>query len=183
MEVKKKYFVEIKGTRPLMMHSPSGVGSKAPKQSDYDPEEEAEKCLYKNSAGRICVPGFAILSAIRAAASNEQKAGAGKKTLKSFVFSGLGIEEEFIVLPIQTYTIDTRPVVIGRARILRSRPVFNEWSLKFTILVYDAPTWTAGTLRKILENAGDYQGLLDFRPLFGTFEVVSMKDESGREVK
>lgn len=183
MEVQAKYLVEIKGTRPLMMHSPNGIGIKTPKQTEYDPEVEAKKCLYLNSAGKICVPGLAILSSIRKSATNETKAGAGKKTLKEFVFSGLGIAEDMIVLPNQKYEVDTRPVVVQRARILRSRPVFDEWSLKFNILVYDKATWGPGTLRRILASAGDYQGLLDFRPLFGTFEVVSMKDEAGREVK
>jgi len=183
MEIKAKYKVEIKGTRPLMMHSPNGIGTKSPKQTEYDPEVEAKKCLYLNSAGKICVPSFAILSSIRAASSNETKAGAGKKTLKGFVFSGLGISEDMIELPIQEYSIDTRPVVVQRARILRSRPVFENWSLKFTINVYDPATWGPGTIRRMLESAGDYQGILDFRPLFGTFDVVSMKDEAGREVK
>lgn len=177
--------VVIKGTRPLLMHSTAGMlkpKSNKVKSSERDPLAEAADCLYLNDAKKICVPSMAVLSAMRKAATQLKKAGAGKKTLKDFVFSGLQIEPDMIELPDQNYEIDIRPVVIMRARVMRARPLFKNWELSFSVNIIDEQTWDAGMVRQVLEEAGKYQGLLDFRPLFGTFAVVSMKKD-GKEVK
>jgi hypothetical protein len=187
IEENEIFSIEIKGTRPLMMHSPKMLGvpkSSIVKSSEYDPEEEAKNCLYINPVtNKICVPSLNILGAFKKAATNMKKAGAGKKTLKDFVYSGLMIQEDNIDLPIQEFQIDTRPVVIMRARVLRSRPIFHNWGLKFNIEVLDPQTWSTGNIRELLAITGKYQGLLEFRPLFGTFEVVSMKNSKGEEIK
>ena len=182
----EKLSVTIKGTKPLMQHSTAGMlipKSKKVKSSEHDPEEEARLALYLNEKGEIGVPSFAVLSALRKAAVNMKKAGAGKKTLKDYVFSGLAITPDFIILPNQKYEIDIRPVVVQRARIMRARPVFKEWSLKFDVELRDEQTWDAGTVRQLLEEAGKYQGLLEFRPLFGLFEVVKVTNSIGKEIK
>jgi hypothetical protein len=177
--------VIIRGTRPLLMHSTAGMlkpKSNKVKSSEHDPVEEAKDCLYLNESKKICVPSMAILSAMRKAATQLKKAGAGKKTLKDFVFSGLQVEPDMIELPDQKYEVDIRPVVIQRSRIMRARPIFKNWGLAFKVVIVDEQTWDAGMVRNVIEEAGKYQGLLDFRPLFGTFEVVSVKN-GGKEVK
>lgn len=177
--------VTIKGTRGLLMHSTAAMlkpKDRKVKSSEHDPIEEAKDCLYLNEAKKICVPSMAVLSAMRKAATQLKKAGAGKKTLKDFVFSGLQITPDMIELPNQNYEVDIRPVVIMRSRIMRARPLFKTWDLSFKIEIVDEQTWDAGMVRQVLEEAGKYQGLLDFRPLFGTFEVVSVKKD-GKEVK
>jgi hypothetical protein len=167
------------------MHSTAGMlkpKSNKIKSSEHDPVEEANDCLYLNDKKKICVPSMAVLSAMRKAATQLKKAGQGKKTLRDFVFSGLQIEPDMIELPDQNFEIDIRPVVVQRSRIMRARPIFKNWGISFQVNIIDEMTWDAGMVRQILEEAGKYQGLLDFRPLFGTFEVVSVKKD-GKEVK
>lgn len=169
--------VTIAGTKSLLMHSTYAMTlpkTKKVKSSEHDVDEEAALCLYFNEDKTIVVPGFAILSAMRKAATQLKKGGAGKKTLKDFVFSGLQINPEMIVLTPQEYEVNVQMVRIGNARIPRARPLFRNWSLTFQIGIVDEQTWDAGTVRQVLEEAGKYLGILDFRPLFGTFEVVSM---------
>jgi hypothetical protein len=170
--------VTIAGTKPLLMHSTYAMTlpkTKKVKSSEHNIEEEAALCLYFGENKQIAVPGFAILSAMRKAATQLKKGGAGKKTLKDFVFSGLQINPEMIILTPQEYEVNVQMVRIGTARIPRARPLFRGWSLKFQIGIVDEQTWDAGTVRQVLEEAGKYLGILDFRPLFGTFEVVEMK--------
>ena len=177
--------VTIKGARGLLMHSTASMlkpKNTKIKSSEHDPVEEAKDCLYLNDEKKICIPSMAILSAMRKAAVNLKKGGSGKKTLKDYVFSGLRVEPEMIELPDQNYEVDIRPVVIMRSRIMRARPLFKNWGATFQIEIIDEQTWDAGMVRQVLEEAGKYQGLLDFRPLFGTFEVVSVKRD-GKEVK
>jgi len=177
--------VIIKGVKPLLMHSTAEMllpKNKKIKSSEHDPEKDAKLCLYFNDEGKIAVPSIAILAAMRKAATNLKKGGAGKKTLRDYVYSGLQIEPSMIELTPQNYIVDVQMVVVGRARIPRARPLFKNWSISFKILMVDEQTWDAGTVRQVLTEAGQYQGLLDFRPLYGTFEVVSMK-VGGKEVK
>jgi hypothetical protein len=177
--------VTIKGTRNLLMNSAKTIlipKNKKVKSSERDPIEDAKLCLHLDENGKIAVPSIAILSAMRRAATNLKKAGSGKKTLKDYVFSGLQINPMMVVLSPQEYTVDIQVVTVQRARVPRARPLFKNWSLNFRIAIVDEQTWDAGTVRQVLEEAGKFQGLLDFRPLYGTFEVVSMKVE-GKEVK
>jgi hypothetical protein len=153
------------------------------KSSEHDPDEEAKACLYTDNAGHIGIPAIAVLSAMRKSATQMKKAGQGKKTLKDFVFSGLRVNPDLIVLPEQKYAVDMQIVVVNRSRVPRARPRFDQWGAKFNVEILDDDTWDAGTVRQVLDEAGKYQGLLDYRPLFGTFEVTSMKDETGKEIK
>ena len=78
--------------------------------------------------------------------------------------------------------VDVQIVRVGTARVPRARPLFKTWKIDFKITVVDEQTWDAGTVRQVLEEAGKYQGVGDFRPLYGTFKVVSMTCK-GKEVK
>jgi hypothetical protein len=51
------------------------------------------------------------------------------------------------------------------------KPRFDEWALEFQIINNDPTIIHQDTLKKILEDAGKYYGLGDFRPEFGTFKV------------
>lgn len=59
-----------------------------------------------------------------------------------------------------------------KARVIRTRPMFNAWELKFKIL-YDETVFNHDTLVSIIEATGKYVGLGDFRPRFGRFEIIS----------
>ena len=111
-----------------------------------------------------------------------KKGGSGKKTLKDFVYSGLQISPDLMVITPQDYVVDVQIVRVGTARVPRARPLFKTWKIDFKITVVDEQTWDAGTVRQVLEEAGKYQGVGDFRPLYGTFKVVSMTCK-GKEVK
>jgi hypothetical protein len=54
---------------------------------------------------------------------------------------------------------------------MRARPRFDEWCLEFKILNLDPGLLKAEVIKKILEDAGKYYGLGDYRPEFGRFKV------------
>lgn len=77
--------------------------------------------------------------------------------------------------------IDTRSVVIGGKRIMRNRPLFNNWSLLFE-MSYDESQLDESDLMLAFKNAGKMVGLGDFRPqkggMFGRY-----KAEKGTKTK
>jgi len=170
----KTFRVTIVGIRPMLQHSPSGIGEKTGRSKDYDPIKEAESYLYKNKEGKISFPAINILSCIREAASDYKVAGKGKKTYKTYIYSGVSISPEMIPMENDGWEPDIRPCVIGTARVLRSRPKFDNWSLSFTLSRLDEII-NVDDLRDIISAAGRYKGLGDFRPLFGLFEIKSFE--------
>ena len=65
--------------------------------------------------------------------------------------------------------VDSRSVVVSRARITRYRPKFKEWSFDAEIL-YDETMLDLNQIENIFEKAGTI-GLGDYRPLFGRYSV------------
>lgn len=171
----KKFSVTIIGTRPMLQHSPIGIGEKTGRSKDYDPIKEAESYLYKNKECKISFPAINLLSCIREAASDYKVAGKGKKTYKGYIYSGVSISPDMIPMGNDAWEPDIRPCVIGTARVLRSRPKFENWSLTFELSRLDEII-NIDDLKDIITAAGKYKGLGDFRPLFGLFEVSKFEE-------
>jgi hypothetical protein len=156
------------------------------------PELNIMRCIMEGGA-QVPVPG-----------------GKNGKTFKSQSQSGIQCEEEHWILHVKNKPIDVKPFVVGlasnldfqkhiamahangftlftkRAKIgnskhIRVRPKFTNWSLKGVLMVIDDQI-TEGILGSILEYAGRYKGLGDWRPSsptpgrFGTFDVQSIKE-------
>ena len=66
---------------------------------------------------------------------------------------------------------DQRMVVVGRARVTRTRPIFHEWGLELTVS-YDPEIVDREHVIEAMQTAGRFVGLGDYRPKFGRFEVV-----------
>lgn len=59
-------------------------------------------------------------------------------------------------------------MVVGRARIMRTRPRFDQWHIVFNIS-YDETKIDLNTIMDAMENAGNFVGLCDSRPKYGRF--------------
>lgn len=175
----KSVNVEITGIAPLLHHrfqtEDHGENASKSKKKVYDPVEEAEKCLYRNAAGEIYQPAEHIFqSMVKGAVAYKFE---GKKTYKDVITSGIAISPEDIPLIIENeYEIDARPVVIQRSRVVRWRPRFNEWKVRFTIDILDDENISVPILKDILETAGKTKGIGDYRPRFGRFMVSKFEE-------
>ena len=73
---------------------------------------------------------------------------------------------------IQNYEYrDTRIMTVMRAKILRTRPRFDQWVIEFN-LRYNEEKIDIETIINAMEYAGLYVGLCDSRPKYGKFSVV-----------
>ena len=173
------YKVRIEGTRSLLMNSCNIMleesSNKAVRAKEHNPKTDAEIALYKDKEGNIVVPNFCVLSCLRGSAVNFQVPGKGKKTYKNFIYAGIQIKGTDIPLISENgWKIDAKTVVVQRSRIIRARPRFDEWALEFTIEIID-PIITPVILKQIIVDAGKYNGLLDFRPLYGLFKLTTFE--------
>jgi len=169
----KKVEFTIQGTSSMLMHRypmEDDQGKEAKRKGEqYDPTEDAEKCLYKNKQGCF-IPSTWIEACMREAGKGFKK---GKATYKAIIQSSAFVSPDEISLGLKTYdAIDRRPAVIQRNRIVRSRPMFNPgWQITFEI-EYDDQEIKEEVLLQILTEAGRTKGIGDYRPKFGRFKVV-----------
>ena len=169
--------VKIEGVSPLLQHryEMEEAESKSKKKvGSVDYSKEAEKAIYRDESGKIYQPASHIEGALMKAAVNFQITGKGKKTYKDL--TKMVIVEPFAIPHLQkAFKVDKRPVVINRARVVRYRPRFDKWSLKFTMMVTEDQL-PIEVLEEIMEYAGRYIGIGDYRPRFGRFRIVEFKE-------
>lgn len=173
--------VEVTGISPLLQHRYPMECSEEPKakaKNKQQNEDNVEQSLYRMPNGTIYQPSIHFIAAMQRAGSKYQVPGQGKTTYKNIVGSGaVLVTPDAIVHRIQDWEIDARPVVIKstKGRIVRKRPVFKSWALRFSI-EYDEDEISPATIKELLEYAGRRVGIGDFRPEkggpFGRFMVT-----------
>lgn len=190
----KRIKAKIEGEAPLLMHSAllndplSEVSlamreiSRRRSKSEDDIMELARLeflgGLYVNEKQRPVVPGPNIESCIVDGAK-AQKLG---KRFKAGVFVNHDPELEYDGprTPERLFKDarfrDTRRVKVGQSGVMRTRPIFQQWALEFSI-DYNVEAADFRTIECALVQAGRMVGLCDYRPRFGRFRVVSMDEE------
>lgn len=168
------YAVTVRGFRPLLQNRyPLSPDKKMSRRgATYDPQSEAKTALHTNDDGVICEPSSHMEGCIVDAARDFKVPGKGRRTYLSYVRAGVVIIPEMIPIRPQNYIVDLRSVVIQHARVPKARPRFNEWELDFTAQVTDPEIIEGATLKSIIESAGRFTGIGDYRPKFGLFTVT-----------
>jgi len=195
-ETSKYYDVKIKGLTPLMMHNgqlanPMNKYAKAMKEfkgkkseEDYGEMAEIEfnGGLYWAEKIGPYVSGESIDAMIKEGARKKKLGKVFESCVMAFSDDldprfpllyegprdreGLYADERFV---------DSRMVRVPPrtgARVLRTRPVFSDWSLKFSLQVFPCEL-NDSDISQALESAAMYGGLLEYRPKYGRFLVES----------
>jgi len=186
----KQITVEIRGTSPLLIHrfhedSEQAKPTRRMVVQQRDPLAEATKAAYIAGDGTFYFSAFSIPNCMANAGANHKMRGS-RKTLRFIVPSAVRIQAETITIlngdgPAKRFEVDSRPVTIPatKGRIMRYRPRFDVWGAKFTLLL-DENALSIEDAHKLLEEAGQYIGIGDFRPEkrgpFGCFRVVHFKE-------
>lgn len=189
----KNLRVVWKGISPLILHSCQGVNPLHPitreikKLSDrprgYKMTEEEliqlsnleweSGCYWQDGIG-VYVPAENIEATIR----NGAKANKKGKDIERYVSVtdlmvpldyGENLSKEELIN--DSRYRDTRPMVVSRARVFRTRPRFNRWEITFN-LTYNEEKIDVETIKDAMEYAGDFVGLCDSRPKYGKFAPI-----------
>jgi len=178
--------VTLEGTSPLLMNRYNverelqrmkGIRNL---NKTYDSETEAELSAYWTTTGKkeLCIPANCLYTCLLGASSFHK---IGKRSAKSILAGSIRILPEEIKLGTSKYEIDTRPVVIARQRVLKSRAKLNEWKATFEIAYNENLITSPQVLKEILSEAGERVGLLDFRPQkggwFGAFKITKFEPQ------
>lgn len=183
----------IDGIAPLLMHNVrlanprdpitramKAITAKGKKKTDADLDElsrlEFMGGLYVGENGEPVVPGECIEAMVRKAAMKSRKgqdalAGIISDGNWPLIYDGPKTADE---LWADGRFVDCRGCGVQKSRVIRTRPRFNAWSLKFTVS-YLPELINERELIEWVETAGQLVGMLDFRPKFGRFLLRGQK--------
>jgi len=177
---------KITGVSPLLLHNgqlanPMNKYAKMLKEvsgkrakTDADFEEMARIEFYGSlyvHNGQIVIPGEVLESLIKSGAKAVKK---GK-----VVMGAVLCPDNYPLVYDGPQAIDDRwadedcrlivKVKIGQSSVMRTRPIFKEWSLTFDVQ-YNPYKLNERDIQQIMDYAGE-DGLCDWRPKFGRFTV------------
>ena len=149
-------------------------------------EESGEVTI--DGFGNVCLPGDALEASIIQGAKSFKKGTAAKT---SFLFepyyellidgAPLSVKEAWRR---RSEFSDRRPVGIRDNRVMKTRPLFREWTVKMRFS-YLANVFNKKTVADIIERAGAVAAVGTYRPRFGRFTAddVTLVEANGRARK
>ena len=171
--------IRFQGVSPLLCHNgqtadPRNTYAKAMKavsskrkktDADYDELARLEWLagLYR-SADDLVIPDYVIESVMIAGAKKSRRgpqAKCGLFTTQHATLTEMFESGDF------THTIGVK---IGQAKVMRTRPVFRNWSC-MAIAHYDPDVLNLRDIEEIASDAGKLVGIGDWRPKHGRFEA------------
>jgi len=134
---------------------------------------EFRASLYLDAKGRVIVPSGNIEGTL--------VEGAKKAKLGKAFKSAVMVNDDSLLSYGQNLTIDqlwdraeeyadVRAVIVNNSRVMRTRPIFRDWSIEVSAS-YDDEQINADQLVKAAQDGGQMVGLCDYRPKFGRFTV------------
>lgn len=168
----KLHKFKITGISPLLMNNPQSLqpGPKGPNKKIFDAKEDAEKSAYKDKNGNYVFPTLGFRNGLLYAMGGIKF---GKRTGRSLVASSVFVPEdgEYVTLidpdtgkPVKTHEIDSRPAVVQKARIIRSRAKILRWACILGLLVdEDMIPDPQAFLPEHITVAGTIAGVGDYR--------------------
>ena len=141
------------------------------------PRDEAEKVAYRLPDGRLYLPSTMLQRAFVEAASDFKQRGK-RQSMKYAAGAAFDPVEPILLFDpsLADYEVDSRPVVVPatKGRVMRHRPRLEEWRI-VTDVEIDTDLLEPEVAKDILEAAGRFKGLGDYRPQhagpFGRFQV------------
>jgi hypothetical protein len=138
-------------------------------------------CMYVDEKDQPCWPSDNIESMIIKAAAKQRKGTDAKAGV--FVDGHAPIIYEGPKTPKGLWSykkMENNPFVlrslvsVNRSRVVRTRPIFRDWSLKFDVH-YLTDMFDKEQVIHIIETAGRVIGLSDWRPKYGRFQLVDVE--------
>ena len=173
--------VTVKGISPLLMNRfpEPGETKTATKRTAGQKERDPKDCLYVLPNGKLYQPAEHFRQSMIESSKNFR---IGKKSYMRLVSSSVVVEPEALIHKNQKWVVDRRSVVnpSTKGRVMKSRPRLDDWEVDFKIVILDDDI-SLSAIKDILEYAGKYIGVGDYRPThkgwFGKFMVTVFKEK------
>jgi hypothetical protein len=179
----QKIKVTIEGTTPILFNRFRDVAieGKSKKRTGAMAESDVEDKLYIQD-GKTQLPATYLRNSIVEASKQFKIVGKGKSTYSKLIASTVDIEPFYIELDADKYEIFRISAVnpMTKGRMMTERPKYNNWKASFEIILNDEAV-PISVINEVLEHAGKYVGVGDWRPekkgMFGKFMISEFKKQ------
>jgi len=181
MDQPYRVLAKIHGVAPFLFHRWSvdavEAKSKAAKGSKAKKEDDLESYVYRNDAKVLCIPAEQFRMSIVLAAKFKQDPRSPRKSAMDLFKAAIFPTEEYCSTGKRDWDyIDRRRVMVQRNGITRSRPaLLAGWDCELQLEVVLPEYVSPELLNEVLQLAGRINGVGDFRPTCGRFQVTSFK--------
>jgi hypothetical protein len=180
----EKIKVTIEGTTPILFNRfrDIAIEGKSKKRTGAMAEPDIEDKLYLDEKGNVQIPSVYLKNCLTEAAKQFKIIGKGKSTYSKIVGATVEVSPFYIELKADKYEIFRISAVnpMTKGRMMTERPKYNKWSASFELILNDSAI-PVSVMNEILEQAGKYVGIGDWRPekkgMFGKFLISSFKKE------
>lgn len=173
--------VALEGSADFLFHRWNAEAvdekAKAAKNSVAKKTDDIESYVYRDDAGRLCIPGEYLRQAIIHAAKFRQDPRSPRKSAMDLFKAGVVSLTALASLGKTKWDYeDKRRVVIQRSGINRTRPAMKTgWKVEFQLMVMLPEYISRNDLQDVISNAGRLIGLGDFRPTYGRFNITKFE--------
>ena len=180
----EKVNVKIEGTTPILFNRFRDVAieGKSKKRTGAMAESDIEDKLYLDDKKNVLLPSVYLKNSITEAGKQFKIIGKGKSTYSKIVASTVDIEPFYIVMDVKDFEVFRISAVnpMTKGRMMTERPKYTKWKASFQIVLND-PAVPISVINEILEHAGKYVGVGDWRPekkgMFGKFMITEFKTQ------
>jgi len=189
----KTHKLEIEGIVPLMLCSPrlsnpldpetkahkkvSGKRKKTDEDYEWLAQHEWDMGLYLNKDQEVIIPDVMLEAVIVSGAKSFRRGQTFKSS--SWVTESARLKNpntgryyKFDAIRKDPNHYDMRPVKVGGSKIMRTRPIFNEWGIDFEVC-FDENILDEGEVMEAIKIGGLLNAIGDYRPKFGRYKIVS----------
>jgi len=131
--------------------------------------------VVKNKEGELCFPAEEVKQSIVTAGLRFKQNGSRRKNMSKTLHEEVTIKPKLLSFGTSRHTYHKRAAVVGKkTHEINLRPMVDDWQLEFEINTGDL---SLSLVREILERAGQFIGLGNFRPDFGRYRIVSFQEK------
>lgn len=186
----KMYDIKIEAISPMLHHGAQNVGMEEPKtrkkggQALQGDPEEWKQTIYFDSKYGVYLPASCIEASLCNAA--KQFKVTGRQTASNYFKSGVFANDEFLdfrvngkkITSLDEIEVDKRTAKnpATRMRNTRYRAIFRNWSSNFRLTVASDDFISKEILKDVITYAGMFIGVGDYRPRFGRFKLIEIKE-------
>ena len=140
-------------------------------------DQEFRNAIYYREGIGPYIPGIWLFKCIE---SGAKKHKLGSKMRQSCIVQETSVPlkykgpRDIEALVADPYFRLVTAVGVQRAKVMRTRPLFQDWSLEFSVL-YDDEDINKNEIITALTDCGKKIGIGDYRPHYGRFEVEILK--------
>jgi hypothetical protein len=169
--------VVVEGASDLLFHrwncESVDAKSKAAKNSKSKKEDDIESYVWRDTDGKLCIPGEYFRQSVIHAAKFKQDPRSPRKSAMDLFKAGIVSLTTLAPLGVKQWDyLDTRRVTVQRAGINRTRPAMRVgWNTQLQFQVLTPEYIDPALFQDVLNTAGRLVGVGDFRPTYGRFFV------------